>query len=183
MACKSSGGFLTFFLKLTPEHVEDWPYFPFGNLGRAPLLSFASGKSWWWILLPAGAQKEHEAPGLDIHIRIHPPCLTPSSLVFPVSTYIERVWEQVDTAKRKLGFILAATDRQCFPTGCVPHRWWQQISACSGLYDSWDKLNPRSATFGLPLAGCFPQTRSWALVGSEWPQWRPQHSEQTVPLA
>jgi len=39
--------------------------------------------------LPAGAQKEHEAPGLDA---AHPPNPTPSSLVFPVSPYKERVW-------------------------------------------------------------------------------------------
>jgi len=32
-------------LKFTLVHVEDWSYFPFVNLERAPLLSFISGKS------------------------------------------------------------------------------------------------------------------------------------------
>lgn len=98
--------------------------------------------------MPEGAQKEHEEPGLDT---VHPPYPIPSPLVFPVSLYTERVWGWADTARRKLEIILAATDRQCFPTACVPHGSRRQLSACSGLCDSWH--NP-SAIQDLQLLGC-----------------------------
>ena len=39
--------------------------------------------------LACRSPKEREAPGLEA---AHPPYPTPSSLVFPVSPYIERVW-------------------------------------------------------------------------------------------
>lgn len=46
--------FLTFILKFIPVYMEDRPYFSFSNLGRAPWLSFASGKSWVWMRIEDG---------------------------------------------------------------------------------------------------------------------------------